>query len=127
MLAGPASCPRGLSEPLDRDSAAGLAALLKAMADPARVQLVALLASAPNGQRCVCELTEPVGLSQPTVSHHLKILNTAGLISRSQRGTWAWYALVPERFAELATVFTDLAAKASPSACGPTDVASHCE
>ena len=106
---GPGCCPGGLTEPVDRDSAAGLASLLKAMADPARVQLVALLASAESGERCVCDLTGPVGLSQPTVSHHLKVLTEAGLISRSQRGTWAWYTLVPQRFAELAAVFADLA------------------
>ena len=125
-LTGPACCPGGLTEPVDRASAAGLASLLKAMSDPARVQLVALLASAESGERCVCELTEPVGLSQPTVSHHLKILTEAGLLTRSQRGTWAWYTLVPERFAELAAVFADLAA-VQPDPAATSSAAGRCD
>jgi ArsR family transcriptional regulator, arsenate/arsenite/antimonite-responsive transcriptional repressor len=120
-LSGPSCCP-GLTEPVSRESAIGLANLLKAVADPARLQLVALLASAEAGERCVCDLTGPLGLSQPTVSHHLKVLTEAGLLTRSQRGTWAWYTLVPDRFAELGSVFADLAAlRPGPSgASGPT-------
>lgn len=105
---GPACCPTGLSEPIDRRSAEGLAVILKAIADPARLQLLSLIASAETGERCACDLTEPVGLSQPTVSHHLKVLTEAGLVTREQRGTWAWFALVPERFAEMSRVLADL-------------------
>ncbi len=106
VLQGPECCPSGLSQPIDRDTAYGLAQLLKAVANPARLQLLALIRDSEEGERCACDLTKPLGLSQPTVSHHLKVLTDAGLISRDQRGTWAWFSLVPERFAELAAVFT---------------------
>ena len=102
VIAGPACCPTGLSVPLDRDTAEGLAHLLKAVADPARLQLLALIRASENGESCVCDLTAPLGLSQPTVSHHLKVLTDAGLLTREKRGTWAWFAVVPERLAELA-------------------------
>ena len=105
MLSGPECCPTGITEPLDRESAESLAALLKAVADPARLQLLALLRAVEGGEACVCDLTEPLGLTQPTVSHHLKVLADAGLVTRERRGTWAWYAVVPERLAEIAAVF----------------------
>lgn len=102
---GPACCPSGLSRTMDRASAEALARLLKAVADPARLQLLALIRATPDGESCACDLTEPLGLSQPTVSHHLKVLTEAGLIAREQRGTWAWFTLVNERIAEIATIF----------------------
>jgi ArsR family transcriptional regulator, arsenate/arsenite/antimonite-responsive transcriptional repressor len=68
---------------------------LKALADPARLRLVSIVAASEGQEACVCDLIEPVGLSQPTVSHHLKILTEAGFLSRSKRGTWAYYRLVP--------------------------------
>ena len=101
---GPACCPTGLTTPLDRDTAEDLARLLKAVADPARLQLLALLKSSTGGEACVCDLTGPLGLSQPTVSHHLKVLTEAGLLTREKRGTWAWYSLVPGRLDEIAAV-----------------------
>ncbi len=91
----------GPAVPLDRGAAEDLADLLKAVADPTRLQLLALIAASPAGESCVCALTEPLGLTQPTVSHHLRILTRAGLLSREQRGTWAWYRLIPKRFAEV--------------------------
>lgn len=105
-LAGPACCPSGLDEPMDRATAEDLARLLKAVADPARLQLLALIRASAGGEACACDLTEPLGLSQPTVSHHLKVLTEAGLVRREQRGTWAWFSLVPGRLEELAAVFT---------------------
>ena len=105
VLSGPECCPTGLTEPLDRATAESLAVLIKAVADPARLQLLALLRAAETGEACVCDLTGPLGLSQPTVSHHLKVLTEAGLLTREKRGTWAWYAVVPERLAEIAAVF----------------------
>jgi ArsR family transcriptional regulator len=90
---------------MDRDTADALAQLLKAVADPARLQLLSLILTSSEGELCVCDMTEPLGLSQPTVSHHLKVLAAAGLVVREQRGTWAWFSLVPERIAELAAVF----------------------
>ena len=68
---------------------------LKALADPVRLRLVSIVAASEGQEACVCDLIEPVGLSQPTVSHHLKILTQAGFLSRSKRGTWAYYRLVP--------------------------------
>lgn len=88
------------SEPLTRETlsaeaAADLARGLKALADPARLRLISLVAASDDQELCVCDLTEPLGLSQPTVSHHVKVLVDAGFLERSQRGTWAYYSLVP--------------------------------
>ena len=99
-------CPDGLATPLDRDTAEQLARLLKAVADPARLQLLALLKSSPGGSACVCDLTGPLGLSQPTVSHHLKVLRDAGIVTREQRGTWAWFTVDSGRLAELSVLLT---------------------
>ncbi|QZY43916.1 MULTISPECIES: ArsR/SmtB family transcription factor [Mycolicibacterium] len=73
--------------------AEGLAATFKALADPARVKLLSLIAAARDGEACICDLTAPLGLSQPTVSHHMKLLVDAGLVSRQQRGKWAYYRI----------------------------------
>ncbi len=75
--------------------AVALATTLKALADPVRLRLLSIIAAHEGGEACVCDLTEPVGLSQPTVSHHLKVLVDAGLLTRDKRGVWAYYALVP--------------------------------
>ena len=99
----PLCCAPGV-EPLDPDAAAELAASFKALADPTRVAIVNRLASL--GETCVCDLTDAFDLSQPTVSHHLKLLREAGLIEASRRGTWAYYRLVPERIAHLAGSLT---------------------
>ena len=94
-------CPAVLSAPLSEERAAGLARDFAVLADPVRLRLLSLIASAPTGEACVCELVEPLDRSQPTVSHHLKVLADAGLISGERRGRWAWYRAVPERLAEL--------------------------
>lgn len=91
-------CPP-LTEAIDEDSAEHLARALKALADPARIRLLGMIAAA--GEACACDLTDPLGLSQPTVSHHMKILRDAGFIEREQRGKWAYYRVVPNRLAEL--------------------------
>jgi ArsR family transcriptional regulator, arsenate/arsenite/antimonite-responsive transcriptional repressor len=88
-------CPPILESPLRRGEAERLAATFKAVADPARLRLLSLIASHPGGEACVCELTAPLGLSQPTVSHHLKVLSEAGLLEREQRGVWAYYRVDP--------------------------------
>jgi ArsR family transcriptional regulator len=98
-------CPGGLAEPLDRTAAESVVGLLKAVADPARLQLLSLIRSAEGQEACVCDLTDAVGLSQPTVSHHLRVLTDAGLLTRERRGTWAWFSVVPERLDELSTFF----------------------
>ncbi|QCB93700.1 ArsR/SmtB family transcription factor [Cellulomonas shaoxiangyii] len=79
----------------DAETARRLARVFKALGDPTRVQLLAIVAAHDGGEACVCDLTGPVGLAQPTVSHHLKILVDAGLLTREQRGRWAYYSLVP--------------------------------
>lgn len=79
---------------LDSDAAERLAHLFRALAEPTRVRLVSMLAAQPSGEACVCDLTDPIGLSQPTVSHHLKQLVDAGLITREQRGRWSYYRIV---------------------------------
>lgn len=83
-----------------------LATSLKAIADPTRLRLVSLVAAHERQEACVCDLTEPVGLSQPTVSHHLKILVEAGILTREQRGRWAYYRLVPGSLTDLARLIT---------------------
>jgi ArsR family transcriptional regulator, arsenate/arsenite/antimonite-responsive transcriptional repressor len=89
-------CSPLVHEPLDYSQAEALAFVLKAMADPTRLRLLSLVAAHEDGEACVCELTDPVGLSQPTVSHHLKVLVDAGLLTREKRGVWAYYRLVPD-------------------------------
>jgi ArsR family transcriptional regulator, arsenate/arsenite/antimonite-responsive transcriptional repressor len=81
-----------------------LAARFKALADPTRLRLISLVAAHKEAEACVCELTDPVGLSQPTVSHHLKILVDAGILIREQRGKWAYYRLVPDTLADMASM-----------------------
>lgn len=100
-------------EPISAAGAVELAGMLKALADPARLRLLSLIQSHEDGEACVCELTEPLGLSQPTVSHHLKVLHDAGLISRRKKATWVYYRAVPERLAALAEVITPVAVPAS--------------
>ena len=94
-------CPAVLAAPLSQEQAGELATDFAALADPVRLRLLSLLASAPAGEACVCELVEPVERSQPTVSHHLKILADAGLITGEKRGRWVWYRVVPERLGRL--------------------------
>ena len=91
MLA-PAACCRPLDDELTAGDAEATAAVFKALADPTRVRIVSMLARNPESV-CVCELTPPLGLAQPTVSHHLKKLVRAGLLTREQRGVWAYYTL----------------------------------
>jgi ArsR family transcriptional regulator len=95
------SCPPLLAGPIDRADANELASVLKVIADPARLRLLSLIQSQPSGEACVCHLTEPLGLTQPTVSHHLKALLNVGLVEREQRGSWAYYRVLPERLREL--------------------------
>lgn len=100
-----ACCAGALAAPLSRPDADDLAGLLKAVADPVRLQLLSIIRAADHHEACVCDLTETVGLSQPTVSHHLKILTDAGLLTRERRASWAWYALVSSRLDDVASIF----------------------
>lgn len=95
-------CATLVAEPISVDAAVALAATFKALGDPTRVRLLSMVAAHDGNEACVCDLTEPVGLSQPTVSHHLKILVDAGLLSRTKRGIWSYYAVVPGALERLA-------------------------
>ena len=86
---------------LDTDAAERLARMFKALGDPTRVRLLSLIAAHADGEACICDLTVPVGLSQGTVSHHMKILSEAGLVSRDQRGKWAYYRVVESTLTDL--------------------------
>jgi ArsR family transcriptional regulator, arsenate/arsenite/antimonite-responsive transcriptional repressor len=96
-------CAPLAADALSNEEAAATAELFKALSDPARVRIVNLLASAGEAV-CACNLNEPVGLSQPTVSHHLKKLVDAGLLAREQRGKWAYFSLRPDAIEKLAAV-----------------------
>lgn len=102
--AGEVCCAPLVKEPLSQQEADQLAVTLKALADPARLRLLSIVASSEGQEACVCDLIEPVGLSQPTVSHHLKVLTAAGFLTRSKRGTWAYYRLVPEALGQVSAL-----------------------
>ena len=94
-------CPTVTAAPLGADEAAELARLLAALADPVRLRLLSLVVA--NGRVCSCDLEEPLGKSQPTVSHHTKVLAEAGLLVGEKIGRWTWWSLVPERLAQVRT------------------------
>ncbi|CAN5607201.1 metalloregulator ArsR/SmtB family transcription factor [soil metagenome] len=98
-----ACCAPLTKEPLSADAAERIAPLLKALADPVRMRLLSLVASHQDGEACVCDLNDAFDLSQPTISHHLKVLHESGLLDRSKRGVWVYYRVRP-------TALTDLAA-----------------
>jgi len=96
------SCPPLLQgQALAAGEAERLASALKVLADPARLRILSLIQAQPGEEACVCNLTEPLGLAQPTISHHLKVLREAGLVVREQRGSWAYFKVAPEPLAAL--------------------------
>ncbi|MFB0620952.1 ArsR/SmtB family transcription factor [Streptomyces sp. AGS-58] len=99
-------CPGLLTAPLAEDRAETLARVFKALGDPVRLRLLSLIASRAGGEVCVCDLTPAFDLSQPTISHHLKLLKQAGLIDSERRGTWVYYRLLPETTDQLAAILT---------------------
>ncbi|OIJ64273.1 ArsR/SmtB family transcription factor [Streptomyces mangrovisoli] len=100
-------CPSLSAAPLDEDRAADLAKLFKALGDPVRLRLMSMIASrGDGGEVCVCELTPAFDLSQPTISHHLKLLRQAGLIDCERRGTWVYYWALPQALDRLAAFLT---------------------
>ena len=94
-------CPSLLGSALDAAQAAELASGFSALGDPVRLRVLSILAASPQGEVCVCEFVEPLGKSQPTVSHHLKILSEAGLVTGDRRGKWVWYSINREQLADL--------------------------
>jgi ArsR family transcriptional regulator len=99
-----ACCSPLTSTPLSVGQAERIAPLLKAMADPVRLRLLSLVAAHADGEACVCDLNDAFELSQPTISHHLKVLHEAGLLNRSKRGTWVYYSVRNEALSDLATL-----------------------
>ncbi|HEX4686088.1 MAG TPA: metalloregulator ArsR/SmtB family transcription factor [Nocardioides sp.] len=98
-----AACCAPVTSGVVSDETAGtLARMFKALGDPTRVKLLSMISAAPSGEACICDMTDPVGLSQPTVSHHMKLLVDAGLATREQRGRWAYYRVVPDVLSALA-------------------------
>ena len=96
-----ACCSPLRGEPLSAAAAAGVVPMLKALAEPARLRLLSLVASHEGGEACVCDLNEALDLSQPTVSHHLKVLHDAGLLEREKRGVWVYYRVQDQVLADL--------------------------
>ena len=99
-----ACCSPLVREPLGEESAADLARMFKALSDPVRLRLLSLIASHEGGEACVCDLTGPFDVSQPTISHHLKVLREAGLVGSERRGTWVYYWVLPPALAKLAAL-----------------------
>jgi ArsR family transcriptional regulator, arsenate/arsenite/antimonite-responsive transcriptional repressor len=114
-----APCCPVLVGKLKKEEAEELAETLKAIADPARLMLLNFIAAQPSGEACVCHFTEPLGLSQPTVSHHLKLLYGAGLLEREKRGAWVYYRIIPERLDALCGALSVPAARHKCSASEP--------
>lgn len=102
-------CSPLTSGALDEEAAERLARLFRALGDRHRVRLLSLIAAADGGEACICDLTGPLGLSQPTVSHHMKQLVEASLVTREQRGKWAYYRVVPQTMATLGNVLVSSA------------------
>lgn len=94
-------CAPLLRRPLDDDQAAGLSRVFKALGDPVRLRIVSIIASHQGGEACVCDLTASFDVSQPTISHHLKVLKEVGLLTSERRGSWVYYRVVPEVLSEL--------------------------
>jgi ArsR family transcriptional regulator, arsenate/arsenite/antimonite-responsive transcriptional repressor len=108
LLAGDlaACCSPLAGGALDEDAAERLARVFRALGDRHRVRLLSLIAASQDGEACICDLTAPVGLAQPTVSHHMKLLADAGLVTREQRGKWAYYRVVPDTLRALSEALT---------------------
>jgi ArsR family transcriptional regulator len=94
--------PALVREPIDEASAARLAQVFKALGDPVRIRLVSLIGARQGGEACVCDLTAAFDLTQPTISHHLKVLREAGIIDSQRRGTWVYYRVVPDALVRMA-------------------------
>jgi len=99
-----ACCAPLTAAPLTMEQAEQVAPLLKALADPVRLRLMSLIASREGGEACICDLTEAFDLSQPTISHHMKVLHEAGLVDRDKRGVWVYYRVRPQALASLAAL-----------------------
>lgn len=96
-----AACCQGTVDPVATDDAAALAGMLGALADPVRLQILSIIARSATGEVCACDFVGPIDRSQPTISHHLKVLAEAGVVAGDKRGRWVWYRAVPERLSHI--------------------------
>ena len=112
-----ACCSPLSREPLSQSQAEQIAPLLKALADPVRLRLMSIVASHEGGEACVCDLTECFELSQPTISHHLKVLHEAGLLDREKRGTWVYYRVRSAALSDLAALIAPAGEPATSRSC----------
>lgn len=106
VVAGEACCTPLVQEPLSADATVELARMFKAMGDPVRLRLLSLVASHAGGEACVCDISESFDLSQPTISHHLKVLRQAGLLDCERRGTWVYYWVIPAALQQLSSTLS---------------------
>jgi ArsR family transcriptional regulator len=117
-------CPPLTAQPLTQAQADQVASLLKALADPVRLRLMSLVASHPGGEACVCDLNDAFDLSQPTISHHPKVLHDAGLLDREKRGVWVYYRVRTEALASIGALIAPAPGRrltASPGSAPPCD------
>jgi ArsR family transcriptional regulator, arsenate/arsenite/antimonite-responsive transcriptional repressor len=115
----PECCPALSVAALEESQAAELAAMFKALADPVRLRLLSLIASHPGGEACVCEISATFDVSQPTISHHLKLLRSAGLLDCERRGTWVYYWVIPSALRQLSSALRADDETATTSGCRP--------
>ena len=108
-MQAPACCTPLARQPLSEADAKALAGVFKALSDPVRLRLLSLIASFDGGEACVCDLTGPFDVSQPTISHHLRVLREAGLIDSERRGTWVYYRVLPGALERLGAVLSPAA------------------
>lgn len=115
-----ACCPALDAAELGQSQAAELAAMFKALGDPVRLRLLSLIASHPGGEACVCDISMTFDVSQPTISHHLKLLRLAGLLDCERRGTWVYYRVIPSALQRLSSILqVDEALPTSAAGCAP--------
>ena len=104
---------------VSEETAGTLARMFKALGDPTRVKLLSMIAAAPEGEACICDMTDPVGLSQPTVSHHMRLLVEAGLATREQRGKWAYFRVAPDALRALSAALQPTGDLTTPDNLSP--------
>lgn len=124
MLQAEDCCPPLGGDPLSAEEAGNLAPLFKAIADPVRLRLLSLIACHPSGEACVCELTPAFGLTGPTISHHLKVLREAGILTSDRRATWIYYRVRLDMLERLSTVL-NTAGVAAAGNSQPSAIANH--
>ena len=115
----PGCCPTLGAAALGRSQAAELSTMFKALGDPVRLRLLSLIASHPGGEACVCEISATFDVSQPTISHHLKLLRSAGLLDCERRGTWVYYWVIPSALQRLSSVLQIDDVPAKTPGCAP--------